>query len=296
MSGTGRAWLLLALLASSAGLLIHHTAVRADPLDATGLAGADSAPAGESVDWGDCLACHTSLDTELPRLSLFRPSSFAVPIATCEDCHTPLELAGPHNDWTHPVRSVAAHLACTDCHAVAPHDADSPPPLPYGDYDADGCFTCHREVSGALSSIWSHGSSARVSCRDCHPAHEPLRAALPPALLPSTRRDSWQGFSDWYQGNSACLDCHPPGGLILPLDSGFVTLNTRNYHDVHVESGGVLCVECHDPHGSRHRGMIRDFLLDGRYLQFTEQIDGASCTVVCHGVDHQDWRYINEVF
>jgi len=253
--------------------------------------------AGNStVDWSACLDCHPPSDTGLPPLSMFRPSSFAMPIASCEDCHAPLELAGPVVDWTHPVRSIAAHLSCIDCHVVVSHDADDPPPIPYGDYDQAGCFECHRDVSAALSSIRSHGSDPRVRCRDCHPAHEPLRAALPLPLLPSSLREGWQGINDWYLGNSACLQCHAPGSLIFPLDQGFVTLNTTNYHQVHLDNGLLFCVECHEPHGSRHRGMMRDTLLDGRLLQFDEQIDGASCTVTCHGVDHQDWRYINQVF
>jgi predicted CXXCH cytochrome family protein len=296
MQGVGRALLPLAILILSIALLAPWPVVRADPQDAVSPSDAPAAPLGAYVDWGDCLACHESPDTGLPGLSLFRPSSFAVPLASCEDCHSPLDLSGPRSDWTHPIRSVASHLDCADCHAAVPHDAENPPPVPYGDYDAAGCFECHREVSAALSAIWSHGSYPQVSCRDCHAAHRPLRTALPPTLLPSTKRDSWLSTYDWFLSNDACLQCHAPGGLILPLDSGFVTLNTRNYHQVHLEMGDVLCLECHDPHGSRRRGMIRDELLNGRYLQFTELIDGASCAVTCHGVDHDDWRYINEVY
>lgn len=271
---------------------------RAAPADATAPAatGEPSEDAAKSpVDWAACLDCHELADAGLPELSKFRPSAFAMPIATCEDCHQPLDLVGPHVEWTHPVRSVAAHLSCTDCHVATPHGAETSPPLPYGDYDQAGCFECHRDVSAALASIWSHGSDPRVRCRDCHPAHEPLRAALPLQLLPSTVREGWQGVGDWYQNNAACLQCHPPASLMMSLDQGFVTLNTTNYHQLHLD-GGLFCVECHEPHGSRHRGMIRDTLLDGRLLQFDELIDGASCTVTCHGVAHQDWRYINQVY
>lgn len=288
--------MLLAAALVLGALLPGLSAVLADAPE-PGLVGNPEAKSLESdQDWSACLDCHILENAGLPQLSTFRPASFAVPIASCEDCHEPIELSGPRIDWTHPVRSIAAHLNCTDCHVAAPHDAADPPPTPYGDYDQEGCLRCHRDISASLSSLWSHGSDPRVRCRDCHPAHEPLRAALPLDLLPSAVREGWQYIGDWYHENAACLACHAPANLIFPLDGGFVTLNTTNYHQLHLDNAQLFCVECHDPHGSRHLGMIRDSLLDGSLLNFTEMIDGGSCAVVCHGVSHEGWRYINKVF
>jgi hypothetical protein len=251
------------------------------------------ASAGLPIDWAACLDCHTLADAGLPALSMFRPTAFAVPPASCEACHEPLDLAGPRTDWTHPVRSIAAHLGCTDCHVAVPHGV---PPPAHGDLKGKAASPVTAIASAALSAQWSHGADPRVRCRDCHPAHQPMRAAQPLPLLPAHLRDEWRGLGDWYQGNAACLDCHAPAGLIFPLDRGFVTLNTANYHQLHLDNARLFCIECHDPHGSRRRGMVRDSLLDGRLLHFNELIDGGSCTVTCHGVDHQDWRYINRVF
>lgn len=248
------------------------------------------------VDWADCRACHAEMLDQFPPLSAFRPSAPSAPVADCSDCHEPLDLTAIRREWTHPVRSIASHLACTDCHVVVEHGAAQPPPRPQGDFLAAGCYECHRGVELQSSLLWSHGRDPRVACRDCHPAHQPLRAALPPELLPRELRSYWQEHGDWWISNDACFTCHPPVAMMFRLDAGFVTLNTTNYHETHVLRGQVLCVECHDPHGSNRQGMLRDTLLTGDHFAFLEQIDGGSCAVICHDVDHQNWRYVNTVF
>ena len=257
---------------------------------------APASPATTAPAWDDCLGCHTDATAGLPELTTFRVRGLGQRLPGCLDCHEPLDLTGVRSNWTHPVRSVASHLACTDCHQAVPHDETSPPPLPQGDYKAEGCYVCHREVEAKRLAMWSHGHLPSLECRTCHPAHEPLRAALPLDLMSLAEQGGWLDMYDWWQSNRLCFQCHIPAELILPLDQGFVTLNTVNYHDLHVNQGRVLCVECHDPHGSNRRGMLRDQLLDGRLLGFFDRVDGGSCAVTCHGIEHDDWRYINEVF
>ena len=101
--------------------------------------------------------------------------------------------------------------------------------------------------------------------------------------------------SDWYGSNQECLSCHGPAQLMMQLSSGFVTLNTENYHDIHVVRGNVMCVECHDPHGSIYSPMVRSELPTGEIMIYLDQPDGGTCAVVCHGVDHDGWSYINQV-
>jgi len=285
----------LLLVAAVLTLALGSVAAQDSDDDADARAGTTGDDAA-GVDWSDCLACHTDVVTQLPTLSTFRIDVPGTPLPDCRDCHQPVELSALRTQWTHPVRAVADHLACMDCHVVATHDGTCPPPRPVGDYNASGCHECHPAVELRLSMLWSHGHDPRVTCRDCHPAHRPLAAALPPRLLPHEFRQNWLGHGDWWASNEACFACHTPGELLLPLDRGFVTLNTVNYHDTHVVGGQVLCIECHDPHGSNRRGMLRDYLLSGEYLAQVEHIDGASCAVLCHEVDHQNWRYINSVY
>ncbi|MBN2083288.1 hypothetical protein JW859_13910 [bacterium] len=253
-------------------------------------------PTASAADWTDCRACHPQAGADLPQLDAFRPESLGAGIRSCRDCHQPGELFGLVSDWTHPVRPPAQHLDCTFCHEAVAHDAADPAPLPLGDYDAAACYECHREIGFNLGQMYSHGRYLNVHCRDCHPPHEPLQAALPPQLVPGELRNSWLSSHDWRRSNSACLDCHTSISITMSLTEGFVTLNALNYHQVHVIGGNVLCVECHDPHGSYRRAMLRDRLITGEYFFYTDLIDGASCSVVCHGINHADWPYINRVY
>jgi predicted CXXCH cytochrome family protein len=135
--------------------------------------------------------------------------------------------------------------------------------------------------------------SANVACRDCHSAHQPLRAALPHELVPPSLRSELSSNYDWQASNELCLKCHSPGALTTRLDRGFAVLNTVNYHQVHLERGQALCVECHEPHGAARPGLIRQRLLDGEVLSFMPGPFGSTCTTACHGVDHAGWSYRN---
>lgn len=242
------------------------------------------------VDWADCTACHQIEDQGLPTLAQLRPAGLgpALP-ASCYTCHTELELARPVLEWTHPVRSVAAHVGCTQCHAAVAHGAGHPPPIPVGDYKAQGCYACHAGVRAERRMAHSHGEMKGLRCIDCHPAHEPLRAALPALLVPQPARRAWHAY-DWQASNSGCLHCHPAGTLFFSLTQGFVMLNTENYHERHVERG-VLCIECHEPHGSLQHAMLRTRLLTGETLSCLPESSGGHCSITCHGVQHEGWEY-----
>jgi predicted CXXCH cytochrome family protein len=253
------------------------------------------APA-DPPDWTDCLACHPAAEPELPRLSELRLQGLGpLPEMTCKTCHAPAELMLHHSDWRHPVRSVATHLACTDCHSAAPHSAQAPLPRPRGDYTADGCYTCHSGIRREFGLLSRHFLSPALQCRACHPAHEPLAAVLPPALLPGSVARNWLDSYDWQATNQLCLDCHPASTVLLSTLEGFATLNTVNYHALHVERGQVACVECHTPHGSLRPALLRSQLLTGEAFGYIQGMDGGSCAVTCHGVAHDDWSYTNNV-
>lgn len=286
-----------ALLAALCLLPLAMSLRAAPPNDAQTAPLAPAPSAAPQTDWADCAACHPDANADLPRLAQLRPPSGVSLLAdSCFSCHKPIELEGTHRDWRHPVRPIGSHIPCGSCHPGVAHSAGAPPPLPKGGYKEEGCFECHRGVELDLNCFFSHGRDPRVTCRDCHPPHEPLAAQLPSPLLPAGEAERWLASYDWYASAEGCLRCHPPAQLLLETREGFVTLNTVNYHDVHVMRGRVLCIECHNPHGSNRRGMLRGSLLTGETLSYFERMDGGSCSVTCHGIVHDSWQYTNRMF
>jgi hypothetical protein len=265
------------------------------PDEPAGDAVSDAASVAD-VDWGACRDCHVLPGDALPPLSTFRPAMLAAELADCGACHDEAGLSLWRSTWAHPVRPPGSHLPCATCHDALPHSADAPPPVLPGDYDEDACYECHPAVDVARSAMWAHGDNPRITCRACHPPHTPLSAALPAALVAAEWREAYTGGYDWWLSNQLCLGCHPAGELLFGLDRGFATLNTVNYHDVHVMRGRVLCLECHDPHGGNRRAMVRGRLLSGEVLGYMDNFDGGSCTVICHGINHDAWQYINAVY
>lgn len=174
---------------------------------------------------------------------------------------------------------------------MAPHGPGNPLPLPRGDYKAESCYACHKQVD--VERHWPSRHDAGIACRDCHPAHQPLHAALPRELIsPSVRQGMTRNY-DWQASNASCLRCHSAVALTTRLDSGFAVLNTVNYHELHVVSGQTLCIECHTPHGSTRPALLRMRLLDGEAFSYMPRPDGGNCTTNCHGVDHLNWPYRN---
>jgi hypothetical protein len=261
--------------------LPHRGAQAADPVQA-------------ATDWANCVACHPAIVTALPALSVLRPPATGGALAAaCNSCHRPADLARFQPEWTHPVRPVADHLHCSDCHPAVPHDARHPLPLPVGDYKAGACYACHKVVD--VARHWPSRHGAETACRDCHPAHQPFRAQLPLALVPADAQARWRSSYDWYASNATCLHCHNETALLLPQDRGFVVLNTVNYHASHIQVGRTLCIECHDGHGSTRPALLRLRLLDGNVFSYMPRPNGGTCAVLCHGVDHRDWKYQNKV-
>jgi hypothetical protein len=258
-------------------------------------------PAGTETavtEWSNCLDCHPKYASELPRLSDLRPAGLGTTMqVSCTSCHAQADLLLFPSDWSHPVRPVGSHVSCTACHAGGPHTAEAPPALPTGDYDAQGCFSCHPQVQLDFSASLGHDNHPAIRCKDCHPPHGPLQAGLPAELLPPGTRAVWQRNYDWRASNDLCLRCHQPGELFFFTNQGgFVTANTANYHELHVIDGQALCIECHNPHGGARDAFMRERLITGEVLSYYREMDGGTCAVNCHGVQHDYWKYTNKVF
>jgi hypothetical protein len=287
---------LLELAGMTAALLLLAPAATA-PLPQSS-ATAPAASQQDNTNWADCLACHADHTSQLPRLSDLRPAGLGrTPKTNCTACHEQTELARFPVSWTHPVRPVGAHVSCLACHPAQPHSAAQPLPAPSGDYEAKGCFGCHGAVKLDFSFSRAHDDMPGVRCKDCHPPHTPLAAGVPVDLQSVGTRDIWLSAYDWRASNELCLRCHNSGDLFgLKGWGGFATLNTVNYHDLHVQSGHALCIECHNPHGGRNHAFIRNTLVTGEVLSYSSDMTGGTCAVTCHGVEHTNWEYINQVF
>ena len=250
----------------------------------------------DDTDWADCLSCHTEIDSGLPALSAIRPRlNDNKPSQACESCHTdgvPDFFAG---DWTHPVRSVGEHIGCDNCHPPLPHSAEFPPPVPTGDYRVDNCLECHGGLERHMDQLGSHLGSGLVRCIDCHDPHDPLRAFLPDSLLSPSMLERRGSYYQSHNSNDSCTVCHSSFDLYDDRVSNFITLNTENYHRLHVEGQRIGCVECHDPHGSSQQALIRRTLITGELMTYLPTGRGASCSVTCHGATHDSLEYVNRL-
>ena len=250
----------------------------------------------DDTDWADCLACHQEIDTGLPALSPLRPATNAPgPRSTCNSCHSEGVPSFSGGDWSHPVRSIGEHIGCENCHPAVPHSAEFPPPVPKGDYHAEQCFACHADVARHLDLLSSHMGPGLTRCIDCHPPHEPMRAFIPDPLLPLTIREDRGSYNRIERSNAPCMECHSRFDLFTETREGFVTVNTENYHRLHVVERGIGCIECHDAHGSTERFMMRPTLLTGEVLSFIPGLRGATCSIRCHGADHNFTEYVNRL-
>lgn len=276
-----------------AGLLVAWLAVAV----VSAATGGQPAGGGDTTDWSKCLACHHNEGVNLPKLSDLRPlAPGSLTRAACMDCHKAAELSVTHGDLRHPVRPLNAHVECTGCHEAVPHAKGAPPPLPLGDYNWRVCLACHRDIDAKLRMVSTHGRHPQVTCRRCHAPHKPLQAALPSVLVPQSIRGQWTAGYDWQTSNAACFDCHTAAETMVSLLAGFITLNTENYHERHVVRGRILCVECHDPHGSMQPMMIRGQTIGGELLLYRKTPDGGNCDTVCHGVQHNALGYRNRLY
>ena len=94
---------------------------------------------------------------------------------------------------------------------------------------------------------------------------------------------------------TSCTLCHSSFDLYDDRVSAFITLNTENYHRLHVEGQRIGCVECHDPHGSSQQALIRRTLITGELMTYMPTGRGASCSVTCHGATHDSLEYVNRL-
>lgn len=156
--------------------------------------------------------------------------------------------AQPGQEVLGGVTSHAQIQDCSACHAG----------LWPSDRMADHCLTCHTEIAAQMMDVARlHGSitnkSPTLACRDCHPDHRGVDAALT-ELGENSFPHETLGFSlQAHQRTSAgwtftCDDCHL--GDIAAFDAASCDNCHRQmdavFAQAHTISYGTACLACHD--------------------------------------------------
>jgi DmsE family decaheme c-type cytochrome len=211
--------------------------------------------------------------------------------ASCLGCHESKVL--PRANWTgsqHQARGVA----CTDCHNI--HVPDQK--VLSKATQADVCFTCHKAQRAQTRRISSHplavtglGTTAKMSCSDCHNPH----GSTGPTLLAKN------------SVNETCAQCHAEKRGPFLWEHAPVVDNCTNCHTPHGSANAPLlktrvpwlCQDCHSgDHGNQVNSAAN--LIGGNVTTVNgQQMPGAAapraqtgaraclnCHVLVHGSNH----------
>ena len=269
----------------------------------------------------------TKLSTHNVRLTTHVHSPFENPLmmqphVECADCHNPHEaLAGtaPGAPRIKPsmkgatginayglgaAEAVNEYEVCYKCHAsrnpaqavvnrVIPDNdiswAFNPANPGYHPVQAAGKNT---SVPSLVQGLFTTGL---IYCTDCHGSDTPTRAAGPhgsmfkPLLVRNyTTADN---TSEGTQAYSLCYGCHDRNSI----------LNDRSFkeHKKHISEERTPCSACHDPHGVQQQAHLINFdrfIVTGRVTgqnpTYTSTgVRHGSCTLRCHGEDHNNKTY-----
>ncbi len=182
--------------------------------------------------------------------------------AECVECHDPHSAR-----WAHQLRMPARKL-CQDCHGLGedmesgsvhppvsegrclkchhPHRVAGSPLLarPFEEI----CVECHRRIIyPGVENPEPHGGDNPESCDECHEIHESEYQKL--------LRDQYaEGVytTDPESDFALCFGCHDADDLLRSDDTGFITDDDRNLHEIHVlrEGKGRGCRACHKMHSN----------------------------------------------
>jgi hypothetical protein len=127
--------------------------------------------------WRQCTACHT--DDKLGRTA---PGHVGIAETECLNCH---KVAQPGPPITQP-HSVLQDQHCLDCHGSFAHL-----PTSMASRDENSCTLCHKPTP-LPPPEFTHATSTRLGCRDCHKSAEVGNLPIDHAL----------------RSNDTCLLCH----------------------------------------------------------------------------------------
>lgn len=236
----------------------------------------------------------------------------------CIDCHDPHRVAKDAPFAGIPGRKVlnatvsvvAEYELCYRCHAESAN-------LPGNSTNKHAEFkTTNRsfhpvEGEGANSYVISLKApyAARadradaisvISCSDCHGNDDASGPRGPHGSnfqgLLVEHYEMRDGLSESYYAYALCYRCHDRNSILG--DESFPK------HSLHITGGstgqGAPCIACHDAHGSVRNPSLLSFdenivqpTVSGKleYKSTTGTDRSGSCTLVCHGVEHNERSY-----
>ncbi|MDY0190099.1 MAG: GSU2203 family decaheme c-type cytochrome [Desulfuromonas sp.] len=184
-----------------------------------------------------CSQSKVVMDATIPEL----PGAAFVGDMTCLECHEDLGSAFQHNihnqlaDFEYVANGVEAQ-GCESCHGPASlhvEDGDSCKVIRFAALNAAQssavCQKCHTDGD---SMEWNHSTHASygVGCMDCHIVHG----------------DNENSGMLIKPQDELCYSCH---------QDIKAKMHMPNHHPV--KEGKMTCNDCHNPHGSQTRPMLR---------------------------------------
>jgi predicted CXXCH cytochrome family protein len=186
---------------------------------------------------GNCVACHDAHSSDA-KFELVRPG-----IEGCATCHAALT-----DGWK---RARHRHEAsCTSCHD--PHASASAEHLLKG-ADPALCLSCHKPDKAFVARHFGFP----VQTARCTSCHDPHGSDQPGMLFESVHKPV---------ANRQCTECHLPGSIKAKAEGAALCttchaqqvsrmLEAPHVHEALASPGG--CLDCHTPHASRQRGLVR---------------------------------------
>ena len=207
----------------------------------------------EALDANDCRDCHASHASA--EVALLKHPTGEI----CAECHEKTRFTHEHPPYL--------QSNCESCHS----NHSRTPGLLAGDVN-ETCGRCHDEQLRARSATFPHPPAKDENCLSCHAPHGSENKGL--------LAESQKGL---------CTGCHDIGGLVVKTAGAVADAPAQ----VHAPVAEGKCAECHDPHGSSRKWLVRserDGLCYGCHteqkLAFTEGTQHApvadgNCDV-CH--------------
>ena len=155
--------------------------------------------------------------------------------------------------------------------------------------------------------LLGYTATSRIGCTDCHNDSDWIAGSNLPRgphasrFAPILERDyvTADPAPESVSNYDLCYKCHDRGQFITPQATGFP-------HAVHVVDQQAPCAVCHDAHGSRQNAHLINLMLrdqNGREVvspNAAGRIDyvsmgpgGGTCSLACHGAQHDARSYPN---
>ncbi|MFH1077068.1 MAG: cytochrome c3 family protein [Pseudomonadota bacterium] len=195
------------------------------------------------VERGECTKCHD------PHASFNQALLSAAKGELCFKCHKPESIFMGSKK-----HSPAEKGECLKCHN--PHGSDNPAMIRQS--DGTLCLSCHAANQARMQNAHNFSKGEEINCLSCHSPHgsdnnsfirknqhAPFREKKCNTCHGSPSPTSGQDIKD--KSALACLQCHEN------TKETFLKVNS------HIQAG-LFCIDCHSPHASDYKGMVKGSL------------------------------------